>query len=73
MSENNEQLTIQIPTRSISSLKKEFNISEAEVSSFIASLIERMIGEHIANTNSKAFSEMEIKELEDNLKGLGYI
>ena len=73
MSENNEQITIQIPTRSLSSLKKEFNISEAELSSFIAALIERMIAEHVTDTNSKVFSEIEIKELEDDLKGLGYI
>jgi len=73
MSENSEQMTIQIPTRSLFSLKREFNITEAEVSSFVAALIERIISEHIADTSSKAFSEMEMRELEDNLKGLGYI
>jgi hypothetical protein len=67
------KIAIDIPEATISSLKKEFNIDDADLSSFITSLIERRIEEHIGETNSKVFSASETKELEEDLKGLGYI
>jgi hypothetical protein len=67
------KIAIYIPEAVISSLKKEFNIEDADLGNFITSLIERRILEHIGETNSKVFSESETKELEDDLKGLGYI
>jgi len=66
-------LHVSIPVRTINSLKKEFSLLENEVESFIVSIIERVIAEHASKTNSKVFSETEAKELEDDLRGLGYI
>ena len=43
------------------------------ISSFITSLLERSIAEHVGETNSNVFSESETKEIEDDLKGLGHI
>jgi hypothetical protein len=67
------KIAIHIPEATISSLKKEFNIQDADLSSFITSLLERSIAEHVGEANSKVFSESETKEIEDDLKGLGYI
>jgi hypothetical protein len=67
------KIPIQIPEATISSLKKEFNIEDADLGSFITSLLERSIAEHVGQTNSNVFSESETKEIEDDLKGLGYI
>jgi hypothetical protein len=64
---NQEQIQIPVPARIIYSLKKEFNIQDdREVIDFIITLIEKNIANHIAESNSKAFSEAEVK-------GLGYI
>jgi hypothetical protein len=67
------KVTIQIPESTISSLKKEFDVQDTDLSSFITSLLERSIAEHVGESNSKVFSESETKEIEDDLKGLGYI
>lgn len=67
------KVTIHIPESTISSLKKEFDVQDTDLSSFITSLLERSIAEHVGESNSKVFSESETKEIEDDLKGLGYI
>jgi len=68
-----EQVAVYIPANTIHSLKKEFDVKEADLGTFITNLIERTVNEHIGETNSKVFSESEAKEIEDDLKGLGYI
>ena len=65
--------TINIPARTMALLTKEFSIKEEDVGSFMAAVIERIVSEHAQKTNSEVFSGDEIKEIEDNLKGLGYI
>jgi hypothetical protein len=67
------KIAVYIPETTISSLKKEFNIEDADLNDFVTSMIERRVAEHIGETNSNVFSESETKELEDDLKGLGYI
>jgi hypothetical protein len=67
------RIAIHIPEATISSLKREFNVQDADLNNFITSLLERSIAEHVGETNSKVFSESETKEIEDDLKGLGYI
>jgi exoribonuclease R len=57
----------------ISSLKKEFNISDLEIEGFITTIINKTIEEHMGEANSKVFSQAETEEIEDDLKGLGYI
>ena len=68
-----ELIAVHVPVTTINSLKKEFNILEAELNNFITCLIDRAVTEHIAEANSTIFSDSEVKELEDDLKGLGYI
>lgn len=68
-----KQIPVHIPVTTLNSIKKEFNISEAEVGPFITCLIDKAVTEHIAEANSNVFSDSEVKELEDDLKGLGYI
>ena len=68
-----KEVPVNIPVTTLNSLRKEFNISEAETIAFITYLIDRAVIEHIAEANSKVYSDSEVKELEDNLKGLGYI
>jgi hypothetical protein len=67
------QEVIYIPATVISALKREFDVKNEDLNNFLTCLIERRINEHIAETNSKIFSESEVKEIEDDLKGLGYI
>ena len=68
-----ESITIRIPLKTFNALKKEFDILEQDVESFIVSVIERVIMERASDASSKVFSREEEKELEDDLKGLGYI
>lgn len=68
-----KEKTIYIPSRTISLLIKEFNLKEEDIDSYIAGIIERIVSEHAQNANSEVFSGDEVKEIEDNLKGLGYI
>jgi hypothetical protein len=69
-----EKISLAIPIKTIQSLKKEFDLkNELEVNDYVISLIERTIADHIAENNSGAFSDAEVKEIEDDLKGLGYI
>jgi hypothetical protein len=68
-----KEIAVHVPIGTINALKKEFNISEAEMCTFITCLIDRTVAEHIAESSSNVFSDSEVKELEDDLKGLGYI
>lgn len=72
-SDNNAKIAIHIPIKTFQSLKKEFDILENDIEAFVASMIERIIMEHAGEANSKVFSTAETKELEDDLKGLGYL
>lgn len=73
MRQINSKVAVHLPMETLSSLKKEFNISDPEIESFVAAIINKMVEEHIGETNSKVFTEAETKEIEDDLKGLGYI
>ncbi len=58
---------------SVVGLKKEFSLTDDQVQSFLTALIDKTIQEHIAEENSKVLSKNESKELEDDLRGLGYL
>jgi len=58
---------------SVDGLKKAFSLKDDQVQSFLSALIDKTIQEHIAEENSKVLNETESKELEDDLRGLGYI
>ena len=68
-----EKKSVIISADLIDSLKKEFNLADNKVDEFIASLVEKKILEHIDEVNSSVFTESETKDIEDDLKGLGYI
>ena len=70
---SNAQKAIYLPIKTIYSLKKEFNIIDSDVETFIAALIDKLITERVEGNNTEVFSSDEVKEIEDNLKGLGYI
>jgi len=67
------QKTVNLPLRTVNLLTKEFNLGEHEVDSFIAAIIERLVDEHAQKNEVEVFTGDEVKEIEDNLKGLGYI
>jgi len=58
---------------SVDGLKKEFSLTDDQVQGFLTALIDKTIQEHIAEENSKVLSKNESKELEDDLRGLGYL
>jgi hypothetical protein len=73
MTENVDEIIIKIPSNLVSSLKKEFNLAEDEVHKFILSALEKIILEKNSAQNSGVFTEAETKEIEEELKGLGYL
>jgi len=68
-----DKVSVVIPAVVLSSLKREFSLAESEVESFVVSIIERCVMEHATTSNSAVFTESETKELEEDLRGLGYI
>lgn len=71
--EIHEETRVDLPAKTIDSLKKEFNISDVEVKSFLTALIDTAIQEQLRNNDSRVFTEDECLEMEEDLKGLGYI
>lgn len=65
---------IYLPIQTIDLVKKEFELREDNIESFLVSVLEKAVQDHNMNQGSDdVFSEAETKELENNLKGLGYI
>jgi len=64
---------VNLHVSSVDGLKKEFSLTDDQVQSFLTALIDKTIQEHIAEENSKVLSKNESKELEDDLRGLGYL
>lgn len=64
---------VYLPTSIILSLKREFSVQDDEVAKSMQMIIQKAIEERIAENNAKVFTEAETKELEEDLKGLGYI
>lgn len=64
---------IYVPNSILSSLQRELNLSETQVTSFVISLIERTLSDKIEEASGKIFSASETEEIENDLKGLGYI
>lgn len=74
MSENTEKkMIIHIPDNLASSLKREFDLQENQVEQFIISTLQKMVIEKSDSRNEGVFTEAETKEIEDDLKGLGYL
>lgn len=64
---------ITLPTKTLESLKKEFNITDVEVKGFLAALVDKAIQERTGTDDSQVFTQAECLEMEEDLKGLGYI
>lgn len=65
------KIAVYVPLKSISLIKKTFNLKDSEIEDFLVSLIQRTAEGQSSHDN--VFSPNEAKEIEDNLKGLGYI
>jgi hypothetical protein len=44
-----------------------------EVDNFVTFLLEKAVADRVSEADSKVFTDSEVKELEEDLKGLGYI
>ena len=64
---------VYLPTSTISALQKEFGLTPDQTIKSIQQIVQKAIEERIAENNSDVFTEAETKELEEDLKGLGYI
>jgi hypothetical protein len=64
---------LKVPADVILMLKREFVISDESLEVFVVSVIEKAIQDRIGEQNAKVFNEAETIEMEDDLKGLGYI
>jgi len=63
---------VYLPKQILSSLQRDLNITETQITSFLISLIEKTVSNHLAE-QGKVFSASETEEIENDLKGLGYI
>jgi hypothetical protein len=70
---SDKKVALYVPARVIHSLTQEFGIQQGDIDNFVTLLLERSVTEHIAESNSKLFTESQTKEIEEDLKGLGYI
>lgn len=66
-------VTLKVPADVITMLKREFVLSDDSLEVFVTSVIEKAIQDRIGEQNAKVFNEAETSEMEDDLKGLGYI
>jgi hypothetical protein len=64
---------IYLPVQTVNLVKKEFDLGEANIESFLVSVLEKAVQDHNIQQDSDVFTEAETKELENDLKGLGYI
>ena len=64
---------VYLPASTIVSLQKEFGLAADETAKSIEMIVQKAIEERIAENNSNVFTEAETRELEEELKGLGYI
>ena len=65
---------IYLPSQTIDLVKKEFELGEASIESFLVSILEKVVQDHnLLQGSEEVFTEAETKELENDLKGLGYI
>ena len=64
---------IYLPVQTLDMVKKEFDLGEANIESFLVSVLEKAVQDHNIQQDSDVFTEAETKELENDLKGLGYI
>ena len=64
---------IYLPVQTIALVKKEFDLGETNIESFLVSVLEKAVQDHNIKQDSDVFTEAETKELENDLKGLGYI
>jgi hypothetical protein len=64
---------VYLPASTLSALQKEFGLTPDQAIKSIQQIVQKAIEERIAENNSNVFTEAETKDLEEDLKGLGYI
>ena len=64
---------VYLPSSTWNSLKNEFNLSESDIENFVVSALDKMIAQNNPEINPNNLSPEEANEIEDNLKGLGYL
>ena len=63
---------VELPKEDVDLLKNKFNISDSQVRTTVTDLIKKAIQEKTYD-DKDVFSQEECRELEEDLKGLGYI
>jgi phenylalanyl-tRNA synthetase beta subunit len=69
----NDRKAVHIPATIWNSLRTEFDLSEGDMEAFIVNSLDKIAMEHNHEINSKTLTQDETNEIEDNLKGLGYL
>lgn len=73
MSSIDQSKVVKIDMSVLDSLKRTFSIKDEQLEPFLATLIEKAIQDYISDENAQVLSQSETKELEEDLRGLGYI
>jgi hypothetical protein len=73
MTATDEKISINVPAKLVSSIIKEFNLSDSEIERFIVSALEKIVVEKNSARNLGVFTKAETKEIEEELNGLGYL
>jgi hypothetical protein len=73
MTEDAGLKSINIPTKLVSSIRKEFDLPESELEKFIVSTLEKVVVEKNSARNLGVFTEAQTKDIEEELSGLGYL
>ena len=68
-----DKKAVYIPARTWNMLRREFNLSDTDMEAFIVTALDKIAVEHNQETNSAILAQDESDEIEDNLKGLGYL
>jgi hypothetical protein len=65
---------VYLPAQTIDQVRKEFELGEGNLESFLVAVLEKAIQDHNSQQASdEVFTAAETEELENDLKGLGYI
>ncbi len=67
------QYQIDLPFSTVQSLKEQLRMSDEQVLEKLSTIVKKAVQDLIETNDSDVFTQEEAKELEEDLKGLGYI
>ena len=67
------QYQIDLPFSTVQSLKEQLRMSDEQVLEKLSTIVKEAVQNLIETNDSDVFTQEEAKELEEDLKGLGYI